>query len=186
MDYKLVPEYFANLDNIVKSATTPQSGWEALVSYCKTCIISDALNEIAKLDMVVATDTVSKQLSEILAESPIPSDIVFLYFGLFEMGFEDSDETHAGYYISGGLNFDSENPDTLCDLPYFPENRYIRSSLLDAIKSIGATEEENFDFIDYLVMLGASALITKFALATQAIIYKTVVGFDDGDYLELN
>ena len=29
-------------------------------------------------------------------------------------------------------------------------------------------------------------LVSEFALATQAIIYKTVVGFDDGDYLELN
>jgi hypothetical protein len=186
MNHDLFPEYFDNATRIAKDASSAADGWADLVAYSGRCLTPTAVSRLASLDVDSAVRSASDELAEILVEAPIPPEVTFLYFGLFDLAGEDAHTVYAGYYVSGGQHFDREDLDTLCGLPYFPENRFIPSDFLDAIKSVAAAERDCFAFVDYAVIMGAAALLTKFVLAALGLNYKTIVGFDDGDYFELN
>jgi hypothetical protein len=98
----------------------------------------------------------------------------------------DKGEVRAGYYISGGRGFDPEEADSLCDLPYFPERRFLKSEFLDEIKRQAQAHPQLCAFIDYTLRLGGAGLLTKFALAELASKYRLIVGFDSGDFMWIN
>ncbi len=142
-------------------------------------------DKLAALDATSAGDAASARVQDIVADEPIGRTIKVLYFGLFESESPKSKQPAAGFYLSGVKSFDPDDLDTLCEPAYYPRGRYIRSELLDAVLRAAHADGRAGTFIFYAVLLGAAALLAKRAARDLGKKYRLVVGFDDGDVIEL-
>jgi hypothetical protein len=173
------------VSRIVRKARRTDKGFAALVEYCQSQCPSKQWSKFATLDAASAAEEVSTRVREILTVERIGRSIGYLFFGLFEAEFPDSDQPAAGFYLSGIKSFDPENLDTLSEPDYFPADRYIRSPLLDAILRAAHADRRAGAFIFYALLLGAGALLAKHAVRDLKMKYRLVVGFDDGDVIEV-
>jgi hypothetical protein len=175
---------FDKVVEIAKTTRSPIQGWQAVISYAneRAARIKDRL---ATLNIEDAVSDVRKQLLDKWKVEPVPHEVDFLYFGLFDLGFEGDSSVYAGFYVSGGSCFDSHDSNSLCDLPYFPDNRIIRSEFLDGIKRAGEMDVRSREFVDYAVAFGAAALLSKFSIPEIGRKLRIVVGFDSGDFAEI-
>jgi len=169
---------------IVRAASSPATGYSELLRFCKgQCPGLPKLFEQANAE--AETSGLAAQLKRTIATSPIPAGVTTLYFGLFEATSEERDSPYGGFYVSGVQHFDSDDLDTLCAPPYYPENRYLRSRLLDRAVQAAAADRQNGQFIFYVMMLGVGGILARFAAKRLALKQKVVVGFDDGDVIEV-
>jgi hypothetical protein len=131
--------------------------------------------------------SIAHQLKTIWSNEPIPDDMTFLYFGLFDLYDEATAKVQAGLYLSGGTG---PNPIEELggggSLPYLPEDGYLKSHLLEQIKITGAEQPEQADVLDYALMLGGAALAVKGAIEAQGVSLPVYVGFDSGDFLSVS
>ena len=133
--------------------------------------------------------SVRQQVASILRREPPSADIDTLWFGLFDT-LDDSGGERIGYYVAGVRGFDADDPDSLCLPAWWPEERYLSSAALAAIKSAeveagrrGASDER--EFLGYAGQLGAALLVTRFGVSELLGARRLVVGFDSGDYVEV-
>lgn len=171
---------------IANDASDAAKGWNTLLQFSKKHVVIKETDPICILEMPRAVDEVMKRLGAIIGKEPIPSKISFLYFGLFDAWSEKEKKKSAGYYVSGGERYLPEEPDCLCGLPYFPNHRFIRSRLLDGIMGFSEANPDHSQFIEYAMMLGGAALLTKFTVSAMRLPHKIIVGFDEGDFAEIS
>ncbi|HEY5910197.1 MAG TPA: hypothetical protein VJA21_06285 [Verrucomicrobiae bacterium] len=145
----------------------------------------DLANELRQVDIECAVSEVRDQLTLLFKSEPLPREVGFIYFGLFDLRLDEGSGSHVGFYICGGYAFDRADSDSLCNPCYFPEDRSVSSGLLDLIKVMAITRPSGRDFLEYTVMLAAAALLVRFGLPSLGRPCKLIVGFDDGDYIEL-
>ncbi|MFA5375778.1 MAG: hypothetical protein WC455_08540 [Dehalococcoidia bacterium] len=169
---------------IVRNSVESTTALSKLLSFCRESCPSFP-NVFNKIDIISEVKTISDQLSAVFAQEPIPPKVTVLYFGLFEALNENDSKSYAGYYVSGVDIYNSDDLDTLCDPIYFPERRYLRSSILDQVIDVAMKEEEVGNFIFYSLMLGIGTILSRYALEFLNKKYKLVVGFDDGDIIEI-
>lgn len=175
---------FKNLEAILKKAYDNESAWFSILSYAKLRL-SMSLQEVARQDFRRAIVEASEQVTLTLALEPLPRDLEFLYFGLYDAGIPGEDRMVAGYYISGGHPFDSEDLSCIENVTYFPSQRLIRSHLLDGLKRFSEREAATSTLTDYLLGLPAACIITKGLLCEIGETRPTLVGFDEGDFLRI-
>jgi len=167
----------------VSTASTPGDAWAGVVR-AGTNNGGTIPDELIHANAAQEVAVVASQLRGIVQRNPMPADLTFFYFGLFAAADLDSGEERAGFYVSGGTSA-APQPiiDSWRDLPYFPEDRFLVSPLLEQIKVEALRGEEFYDFFDYAMMFGAAAMLAKFALRELGITKTLVVGFDSGDHL---
>jgi hypothetical protein len=173
------------VSRIVRKSRSTDKGFAALIDYCRSQCPSKQWDKLAALDVTAAADAVSVRVREIVAAEPAGRGIQFLYFGLFESETPRSKQPAAGFYLSGVKSFDPDDLDTLCEPTYYPEDRYIRSGFLDAVLRAAHADRRAGTFIFYALMLGTGALLAKHAARGLRKKYRLVVGFEDGDVIEL-
>jgi hypothetical protein len=173
------------VSRIVRQARRTDKGFAALLDYCRSQCPSKQWDKLALLDATAAGDLASARVSEILAAEPAGRSIKFLCFGMFEAEFPGSKKPAVGYCLSGLKSFDPDDPDALCEPDYAPEDPYIRSELLDAILRAAHADRHAGTFIFYALLLGAGALLAKQSARNLTKKYRLIVGFDDGDVIEL-
>lgn len=168
---------------IVRDSKDREAAFSSLLSFCrKTCpSFPDVFDG---MDIGAEVQDVAEQLAAVFDEEPIPSNVTTIYMGLFEAVSEEAGKPYAGYYVSGVEQFDPDDLDTLCDPPYFPEKRYLRSPALDRVVDVALEESDLGNFIFYAMMLGVAGILSRYALKHNHLEYKLVVGFDDGDVIE--
>jgi hypothetical protein len=169
---------------IVSGADDPVSSWRKVIEFTRANIGGGKLE--LPLDINAAVSTAAREIDLKWKEEPVPNGIKFFYFGLFDLRLSGDPRDYAGFYISGGEEYDPSDSDSLCKLEYFPENRILRLSFLDSIKEVGKENPSIYPFVDYAVIFGAAAVVAKFSLKSLGQIQKLIVGFDEGDYAEMN
>jgi hypothetical protein len=138
------------------------------------------------LDFPTDVASLASQVEGVIAVDPIPSEVTFLWFGLFDLRTGDN----VGFYISGGTG---TNPDRDQRRLYWPEGRYLTSRVLDTTKATimqvkrsarqkGKELSDEYHLLDYATMFGAAALLTRFAIRSLTIRLPVYVGFDSGDW----
>ena len=172
---------FEQAVEIVKRAAYATNGWQEIIDYSESRI-GFQLKQLDINDITVAVRDAASALKGLWQTEPYPPNLKFFYFGLFDLALPSDKSVYAGYSISGGYEWSASDPDTLCDLPYFPEGRLIRSRFLDSIKTARTSRSDVDEFIGYLMFWSAAALLSKFALRQLGISKQCVVGFDSGDF----
>jgi hypothetical protein len=139
---------------------------------------------LASADIKADLDSIVAQVKKALDTQPPSSEIRLLWFGLFD-GRRD-DKEFAGYYLAGWTG--KEQLDGGGPPPYFPKSRYFTSQLLAAVKNeavrIGK-DSPKYSVLDYAVMFGAAATLSRFVARSLGITLPIYVGFDSGDFAKI-
>jgi hypothetical protein len=182
MDCDRLVTVFERIVELVRSSIDPQTCWADVLEIAGQR--SSAL--LASLDFPTDIASLASQVEGVVAVDPIPSEVTFLWFGLFDLRTGDEE----GFYISGGTG---TNPDRDQRRIYWPEGRYLTSRVLDAIKATimqversarhkGKELSDEYCLLDYAIMFGAAALFTRFVVRALTIRLPVYVGFDSGDW----
>ncbi len=179
---------FHDVVKIANSAEDAATGWRLLVGYLEDRG-GEVLGELTRVDMQHDVDDVRRQVQGLLASEPPPSDLNAVYFGLFD-ALDSGDTETIGYYIAGVKAFDPDDGDSLCDPAWWPEERYLTSHALDAIKKVEVSARARGvrdlrALLGYAGQLGAALLVSRFAVAGLFPSHRCVVGFDSGDFAEV-
>jgi hypothetical protein len=164
---------------------SPSVAWDAVAAAVDTSGFRVPY-ELRVWDIPAEVEQLAKQLAVVRELAPLPADLTFLYFGLFDWADvedpSDYDKSTVGFYVSGGNGNDPAA--TLHDarLSYFPEDRFLESPLLQEIRIASRTLGPDYNVFDYGLMLGAAGVLAKFAAHELTLPYPIMVGFDSGDF----
>jgi hypothetical protein len=184
MDCDRLASLFGPIVELVRSNDDPESCWAGVLEI--TGQTSNAT--LASLEIESDLLALITRARGILAAEPISPEATFLWFGLFDLRIQDKEV--EGYYISGWTGI---NPDIRRQRAYWPEGRYLTSNVLDSVKSeiVRIANQSRlakkelpleYHMLDYAIMFGAAALLTKFIIRGLAIELPVYVGFDSGDW----
>jgi hypothetical protein len=178
-------EEFNKVVRLANDAPDPGSAWQALVHLLTPHVSREMLT---LLNGVVVEDDVTgirEQIRALLVSEPPPPSLQAFYFGLFDAVSQNGIES-IGYYISGVDQYDADDPDCLCDPVWWPQDRYLKSTALDAIKRAELSANgEGRQVLAYAGQLGAALLVSRFASRGLLEGVRRLVGFDSGDGAEV-
>jgi hypothetical protein len=124
--------------------------------------------------------SVAAAVRQIFAKEPPPSNLSFLYFGLFD---QVAGGGHlVGFYVAGGVATLHLKAVETGNLSYFPDNRFLTSQVLNMIAQLAATEPRVRDLLNYAVLFGAAGIIAKCVSRYLGLNVPVYTGFDSGDY----
>ncbi|MGI9090284.1 MAG: hypothetical protein ACR2GG_04165 [Gemmatimonadaceae bacterium] len=183
---ELMPLVLA-IPTTIAGADSAAEAWTVLQSQADPYGVIDP--EILAVNIDAEVDLVARQLQAIFDRTPAPEGLRLLYFGLFAAADGKTGAEQAGYHVSGSTR-DMPPIETAADLAgpvldYRPALPYIFSELLQRIKAAALSSHDMYDFYDYAMMLGAAALLSRFALRRLGVVNRLVVGFDSGDVFEI-
>lgn len=145
-----------------------------------------------KLDIEAEQAEIVNWLEQLISHSPIPDNIIAFWIGILK--FADDDKEIPTIYFSGADNYDKDDIDWASDPAYFPENRYAQPGVLQQIDNIARTDEENYEFFDWILPLAYCAFTfdeifrtkidKRLFLKSKSEIF-VAVGHDSGDYIDL-
>src|SRR4051812_44865160 len=160
---------------IVNAAHSPQDGWKGIIEWVSARSNLDS-KEVSTIDIDEESEKLTKQLGAAISKHPIPEEIRFLYFGLYE-----SNRNTCGFYLSGGARA-PENPNDLTDNSLTNAARvYLRSGLLDELLRKSKELPELDSWFGYALSWGAAAILAKYSSRALGLSQELLVGFDSGD-----
>ena len=124
---------------------------------------------------------VSVQLARVLREAPLSPDLTFLYFGLVDLWIPEAETEEVGFHVAGGAADDPEAELEEPRLPYYPEDGFLESALLQEVRLASKALGADYNVFDYGLMLGAAGTLAKFAARELQLPHAIMVGFDCGD-----
>jgi hypothetical protein len=132
----------------------------------------DASTEVAQI---------TTQLARVLEDAPLPPNLTFLYFGLVDLWIPETESEEVGFHLAGGTGDDPEPELAEPRLPYYPEDAFLKSALLQEIRLASKALGADYNVFDYGLMLGAAGALAKFAARELQLPHAIMVGFDCGD-----
>lgn len=171
---------FAALRDIVRASQSPDDGWSAVLD--ETARHGEVPPGLRAWDVGAETARLRDAVREVLRGEPVPPEVRFIHFGLFDARDEETDAPVAGFYLGGGTDEDPGLALAEGRLRYLPQARYFISPLLDSIQA--ASEREGYDptLMSYALVFGAAALLARHATRGLLDGYTLTVGFDEGDH----
>jgi hypothetical protein len=165
--------------DIARKSPSPEQGWTALVQ--ETARHGAVPPELRGWDVGEDTALLRGEVIGVLEREPVPPEVGFIYFGLFDAWDEETDDPVAGFYVAGGTGNDPLKELSEGRPRYLPESRYFAVPLLDAIQAAPARGEYDDLLMQYALIWAAAALLVKHATDRLLDRYTVVVGFDEGD-----
>jgi hypothetical protein len=165
---------------LIEMEARPNTLWKTVLD-----ITGQSANlELLSLDFEVGSQIAAQQVESILALQPLPANLSFVYFGLFDLVEHGEDFRYArvGCYFAGGTAPDPETALDRGDLSYFPEKRFLNLDILNRIRELGLRLSVSRQLLDYVILFAATAIVAKNAVAILGIRLPVYVGFDSGDY----
>jgi hypothetical protein len=178
MQLEVLDALFKRIVREVKANTEPTLCWQRVLD-----IAGQSSNPVlTALDLPGDAKATTKQVRSIFAKNPLPSDVTFLYFGLYDPADDKGECLSAGFYLAGGAATSPPEALDRGDLTYFPENRFLSSTVLNRIKEAGCERPELQQLLDHAVVFGAAAILAKNIVHRLGLHVPVYVGFDSGDY----
>jgi hypothetical protein len=174
--------HYALFDDVVavaKSAHDATAGWRAICVRAQRTVGKGVVQPLAGLDLADEIPALSERVRSIAAHAP--SDVDTLVFGLFDGIDDDGAGVFTGFHLSGAIGFDPKARWLLEAPAWQSRDRFLASASLDAIvrAALGARGEAK-KAVGHALRFGAAALLARFA--AEALPYRIIVAFDDGDF----
>ena len=167
---------FGNILSLLKNEDDPVLFWKKVLETAGEQSFS-----LRNMDINADIDNIAEQVRNILKLEPIPANLTFLYFGLYDILDSDGEEK-PGFYLAGGQANSPESALDNGDLSFFPDNRLLQSATLNAIYRILQQKPERTEVLKYAVAFGAAGIIAKNTSVSLGLKIPVYVGFDSGDY----
>lgn len=171
-------EHYHAVARLLHTEPDPTKCWQSLLALAGLPS-EECFKGVEIEDDIVA---VAQQLREVWKQEPIPGSTAFLFFSLYDIANQNTLQAQAGFYLSGG-DGDPIEQLTAGNLSYFPVRRQLRSNVLNQIKAAEGKAPSESDFLDYVLMLGGAALISREAVANLNVSLPVYAGFDSGDFV---
>ncbi len=181
------------LTSIFDSQLTAKDGWNKFIDFHEQISPQPYWTNLRKLEIEKEQTDLIDWLQQLVTDSPIPDNVVALWVGIVK--FVNNDKEIPTIYLAGADHYDKDDIDWACDPIYFPENRYFQPVLLQQIDDIAKTDEDNYDFLDWILPLAYCTLTLDEAIRTKLNkkLFLTsknklfvATGHDSGDYLDLS
>lgn len=178
---------------ILTSKLAAKEAWNKLIDFHEQTTPKSYWTTLRQLDIESEQAEIVTWLQQIVTYSSIPETVVAIWIGLLK--FEHKGKEVPTIYLAGADHYDKDNIDWAINTTYLPENRYMQSAVLQQIDNIARTDEENYEFFDWIFTLAYCAftldeiirtkLNKELFLTNKDTIFVTV-GHDSGDYIELS
>ncbi len=180
------------LTTILALKTNAKEAWSKFIDFHEQVVPKTYWTSLRMLDIEAEQAEIVDWLTGLVEQNAVPESIVAFWIGIIK--FADDDKELPAIYFSGADTYDKDDIDWACDLKYSPENRYAQLGVLQQIDEIASTDQENYEFLDWILPLGYCAFtfdeifrtkIDKRLFLTSNSELFVAVGHDSGDYIEL-
>ena len=182
-----------SLTAILNNKMRAVDAWTEFILVHEKNIPKPYWSQLKQLDIQAKQVHIVDWISNIVTKEPLPASIVAIWIGLFKS--PDSNENEIPtIYFGGADNYEKDDSDWACDLKYLPKNRYAQPELLQEIDRIAKTDQECYEFLDWILPLSYCAftfdeiartkLDKNLFLKHRSKLFITV-GHDSGDYIDL-
>lgn len=181
------------LTAILNSKINAKEAWTKFLEFHEENIPKTYWTKLKLIDIDTEQNDIVNWITSVVTQEPIPKKIKAIWVGLIKLADEEENEIPA-IYFGGADGYDKDDSEWACDLKYLPDNRYAQLGLLQEIDLIAKTDEENYEFLDWILPLAycvftfdeivRSKLDKKLFLKDKVKLFLTV-GHDGGDYIDL-
>jgi hypothetical protein len=177
---------------ILASKMTAKNAWNKFIDDHEKAVSKSYWAQLRQIDIEAEQTDILNWLQQIVTDNPIPKTIVAFWIGIVK--FAGGDKEISTIYFAGADTYDKDDIDWACDPTYLPENRYAQPSLLQEIDDIARSDEDNYEFLDWILPVAYCAFTFDEIIRTKLdknLFLKTkdkyfvAVGHDSGDYIDV-
>jgi len=182
-----------NLLEVYNSKLTIKEAWNKIIDFHENIISKPFWTALRQIEMDSEQAEIKTWLEQIVTDSPLPKSVVALWIGILKMDYNEMEIPTI--YIIGADTYDADDIDWACEPIYIPENRYVCPGVLNQIDEIVKSDNENYEFFDWILPLAYCALtldeiirtkLNKKVFLTSKDKLFVATGYDSGDYLKIS
>jgi hypothetical protein len=182
-----------NLQTVLNSKMNITGAWNKFIDFHEHTKPKPYWTSLRQLDLETEQTEIKDWLEHLVKTSPLPQSVIALWIGIIKTLSENEEEIPT-IYLVGSDTYDKDDIDWACDPTYMPDNRYVCPGVLIKIDGIIKNDEENYEFLDWLLPLAYCSLtldeITREKLNKKLFLTSkkklfVATGHDSGDYLDI-
>jgi len=179
--------------SILNTETTARQAWTEFIEFHEENFPKPYWTKLKEIEIEEEQSNIVSWLTSVVTKKPVPKKIAAIWIGLLKLAGDNENEIPA-IYFGGADNYDKDDSDWACDLKYLPDNRYAQPGLLLEIDLIAKSDEDNYEFLDWILPLAYCAFTFDEVVRTKldkSLFLKhkdklfMTVGHDSGDYISL-
>lgn len=178
---------------ILNSKVPARQAWTKFIEFHEQNFPKPYWTTLKEIEIEEEQRNINDWLTNVVIEKPIPKKILAIWIGLLKLA-GDNKSAIPTIYFGGANYYDKNNSDWACDLTYLPDNRYAQPGLLQNIDAVAKTDEDDYEFLDWIFPLAYCAFTFDEIVRTKldkSLFLKhkdkifVAVGHDSGDYIDL-
>jgi len=181
------------LKSIFELKLSAKEAWNMFIDFHEQTNPKIYWSNLKDIDIETEQVEITEWIEQLITNNPIPKETVAIWIGLLKLA--DNEIEVPTIYLVGADTYDAEDIDWACEPTYLPENRYGQPALLKEIDEIAKSDEDNYEFLDWILPLAYSTFTIEEILRTKLnkrLFLKyhdrinVAVGHDSGDYMDLS
>ncbi|WP_461640258.1 hypothetical protein [Labilibaculum euxinus] len=181
------------LERIFTNKMTAKEAWNQFINFHEQMYPKSYWTDLRNLDIEDEQNDIISWIHQLVTDSPLPENVQAIWIGILRL--EDNGNEIPAIYMVGADTYNKNDIDWACEPSYMPENRYVLSGILKEIDDIIKTDDDNYEFLDWILPLTYCALtfdeIIRTRLDKKLFLSKkdkifVATGHDSGDYLDLS
>jgi len=181
------------LERIFKNKLSAKKAWNDFIDFHEQINPKPYWTDLRNLDIENEQNDIVNWIQQLLTDSPLPESVQAIWIGILRL--EDNGNEIPAIYLVGADTYDKDDIDWACEPTYLPENRYVLPGILKEIDDIIKTDNDNFEFLDWILPLAYCTFtfdeIVRIRIDKNLFLSKrdkiyVATGHDSGDYLDLS
>ena len=178
---------------IINAKTTARQAWTKFIEFHEQNYPKPYWTKLKDVEIEEEQTNIADWLTSVVTKKPIPKKIIAIWIGLLKLTDKNEDEIPT-IYFGGAENYNKDDGDWACDLIYLPDKRYVQPGLLQEINLIAKADEDNYEFLDWILPLAYCAFTFDEVIRTKLekkLFIKhhdkmfIAIGHDGGDFIAL-
>ena len=178
---------------ILNSKVSARKAWTQLIQFHEKKFPKSYWATLKEIEIEDEQTNIFNWLTDVVTKQPIPEKMIAIWIGLIKVEGDNESEIPT-IYLGGADDYKKDDIEWACDLKYLPNNGYAQPGLLQVIDTISRINDEDYDFLDWILPLSYCAF--TFDEIIRSRIDKSLflkhkdkifisVGYDSGDYIDL-
>jgi hypothetical protein len=178
-----------SLTTVLEFKMTAKDAWMKFLELHEEMVQKSYWTDLKQIDVEAEQVHIVSWVTGMVTKEPIPKNIVALWIGVFK-----NQNEIPTIYFGGADKYNKDDSDWRCDLNYLPKNRYAQPGLLQEIDVISKTDEENYEFLDWILPVAYCAFTFDEIVRTKLdknlfLKHKDklfiAIGHDSGDFVDV-